>query len=167
MGRKYEGQRAVPPAEGERHRDAIHAFLSDCDGVACYLLTYRRDGLARMRPVTPFMDGWRIQVLTQDVQPKTGHIRRNPQVGFLLSGMQPRERVNDPVNVFVQATAELVDDAGEMERFLEKRERLTGRVADSPEDYRPLMILATPHYLRAEGFTGRRRPIVYRDFPGL
>ena len=52
-------------------------------------------------------------------------------------------------------------------QFLEKRERLTGRGADSPEDYRPLMILATPHYLRAEGLTGRRRPIVYRDFPGL
>ena len=167
MGRKYDEERAVPPEQGERHREAIHAFLSDCNGVAGYLLTFRRDGLARMRPVTPFMEGWRIEVLTQDVHPKTGHVRRNPHVGFLFSGMHPRERPNDPVSVFVQATAALVEDPERVARFMEKRERLTGRGVDPPEDYRPIVIRATPHYLRAEGFTGRRRPVVYRDFPGL
>ncbi len=167
MGRKYDAERAVPPEEAERHRDEVHAFLSDCNGVTGYLLTFRRDGLARMRPVTPFMDGWRIQVLTQDVHPKTMHIHRNPNVGLLFSGMHPRERANDPVNVFVQAMAELIEDPERVACFLEKRERFTGRAADPPEDYRPIVILATPRYLRAEGFTGRRRPIVYRDFPGL
>ena len=55
MGKKYDAERAVDAEHGERHRDEILAFMSDWDRVAKYLLTYRRDGRPRMRPVNAYM----------------------------------------------------------------------------------------------------------------
>ena len=164
----YEAEREVSADEGERHREEIRAFISDWDRVATYLLTIRRDGRPLMRPVSAFVEGWTIQTVTQNVHLKTRQVRRNPVVAYLFSGLEARERGNDPVSVYVQGLAELVEDAAEVEAFYERRSAATGRPRGHPGDtYTPYVIRTTPQYLRAEGFTGRRHPVIYRDFPDM
>ena len=169
MGKKYDAERAVSADEGERHRDEILAFMSDWNHVAKYLLTYRRDGRARMRPVNAYMvDGWHIQTVTQDLHFKTGHVRRDSRVGYLFSGMTPRERGNDPVSIWVEGVAELIEDQEIVRPFLRWREEVTQTGENNPgDDYVPFLIRTTPLYLRAEGFSGARSPVVYTDFPGI
>ena len=168
MGRKYNSERAVSPEEGEEHRDEILAFMADWDEVAKYLLTYRRDGRPRMRPVGAYMDGWHIQTVTQDVHLKTGHVRRDGRVAYLFSGMSGRDRGNDPVSVFVEGVAELIEDQERVRSFLLWRAERLGLDPTYPrDDFVPFLIRTKPLYLRAEGFTGRRHPVVYTSFPGI
>lgn len=167
-GRKYDTERAVSAEAGEAFRDEIRTFMSDPHDVAKYLLTYRRDGRARMRPVSAYMDGWHIQNLTQDVHFKTGHVRRDPRVGYLFSGMRGRDRGNDPISVFVEGVGEIIEDQEVVRRFLRWRAELMGLDPEYPRgDFLPLLIRVRPLYLRAEGFTGRRHPVVYTSFPGV
>ena len=164
----YEAEREVSAEEAERHREEVRAFISDWDRVAVYLMTLRRDGRPLMRPVSAFVEGWTIQTVTQDVHLKTKQVRRNPIVAYLFTGLEARERGNDPVSVYVQGVARLVEDAAEVEAFYERRAAATGRPRGHPGDsYTPSVIRTTPQYLRAEGFSGRRHPVIYRDFPGL
>lgn len=164
----YEAEREVSTEEGERHREAIRAFISDWDNVAVYLLTIRRDGRPLMRPVSAFVEGWTIQTVTQNVHLKTRQVRRNPIVAYLFTGLEARERGNDPVSAYVQGVAQLIEDPTEVEAFFERRAAATGRPRGHLGDsYTPSVIRTTPQYLRAEGFTGRRHPVIYRDFPGL
>ncbi|MDA0256954.1 MAG: hypothetical protein O3C25_04335 [Chloroflexi bacterium] len=168
IGRKYDTERAVSEEQAEGLRAEILAFMADGDNVAKYLLTYRRDGRARMRPVGAYMDGWHIQNLTQDVHLKTGHVRRDPRVGYLFSGMSGRDRGNDPVSVFVEGVAELIEDQDVVMSFLRWRAGKQGLDPGYPHgDFVPLLIRTTPLYLRAEGFSGRRHPVVYTTFPGV
>ncbi len=169
MGEKYDAERAVAIDEGERHREEILAFMADWDHVAKYLLTYRGNGRPRMRPVNAYMvDGWHIQTVTQDVHFKTAHVRRDSRVAYLFSGMSPRDRGNDPVSVFVEGVAELVEDQAIVRPFLRWREEVTHTGENNPgDDYVPYLIRTTPLYLRAEGFSGRRSPVVYTEFPGV
>ncbi len=167
-GQKYDSERAVSEEEAEGYRAEILAFMADWDDVAKYLLTYRRDGRARMRPIGAYMDGWHIQNLTQAAHLKTGHVRRDSRVAYLFSGMRGRERGNDPVNVFVEGVAELIEDQDVVRSFLRWRAGKLGLDPDYPRgDFVPLLIRTTPLYLRAEGFTGRRHPVVYTSFPGV
>ena len=137
MGKKYDAERAVGAAEGERHREEILAFMSDWNSVAKYLLTYRRDGRARMRPVNAYMvDGWHIQTVTQDLHFKTGHVRRDRRVGYLFSGMTPRDRENDPISIWVEGVAELIEDQSVVRPFLRWREEVTQTGFDA---FRPLL----------------------------
>ena len=86
----------------------------------------------------------------------------------LFSGMRGRERGNDPVNVFVEGVAELIEDQDVVRSFLRWRAGKLGLDPDYPRgDFVPLLIRTTPLYLRAEGFTGRRHPVVYTSFPGV
>lgn len=164
----YNAEREVSAEEAERHREEIRAFISDWDRVAVYLMTLRRDGRPLMRPVSAFVEGWTIQTVTQDVHLKTRQVRRNPIVAYLFTGLEARERGNDPVSVYVQGVAELVEDQAEVEAFYERRAAATGRPRGHPGDnYVPSVIRTTTQYLRAEGFSGRRHPVIYRDFPGL
>jgi hypothetical protein len=166
--RKHESERAVSGEAGEAVRDQIHAFMADSNDVAKYLLTYRRDGRARMRPIGAYMDGWHIQNLTQDLHLKTGHVRRDPRVAYLFSGMSGRDRGNDPISVFVEGVGEVIEDQEVVRRFLRWRAELVGLDPEYPRgDFLPLLIRTRPLYLRAEGFTGRRHPVVYTSFPGV
>jgi hypothetical protein len=166
--RKHDSERAVSAEEGEAFRDEIHAFMADPNDVAKYLLTYRRDGRARMRPIGAYMDGWHIQNLTQDLHLKTGHVRRDPRVAYLFSGMTGRDRGNDPISVFVEGVGEVIEDQEVVRRFLRWRAELVGLDPEYPRgDFLPLLIRTRPLYLRAEGFTGRRHPVVYTSFPGV
>ena len=53
-----------------------------------------------------------------------------------------------------------------MRRFVLWRAERLGLDPSYPrDDFVPFLIRTTPLYLRAEGFTGRRHPVVYTSFP--
>ncbi|PZC40116.1 MAG: hypothetical protein DK305_001103 [Chloroflexi bacterium] len=168
MGIKYDAEKEATQNELASNIENIHAFMSNWNDVAKYLLTYRKNGQSRMRPVNAYMNGWHIQSVTQDLHIKTTHIKNNQNVAYLFSGMQPRERGNDPVNVFIEGTAELIEDQFEVDKFLKWREDKTHTGLNTPgDDYTPFVIQVKPRYIRVEGFSGRRHPIIIRDFSKL
>jgi general stress protein 26 len=167
VSEQYDTEREVGREEGEAHREEIRQFMADRDGVAKYLVTLRKDGRPLARPVGAFLEGWTIYTVTEDIHPKTLQIRRNPVVAYIFSGMTGRERGNDPVSVFVQGRAELIEDQAEVADLFRRREAATGTGRGHPSEDRLFVIRTAPEYLRAEGFTGRRRPVIYRDFPGV
>ena len=82
--------------------------------------------------------------------------------------MSPRERGNDPINVFIEGTAELIEDQEQVFEFLEWRESITNTGLNTPgDDYVPYVIQVRPRYIRVEGFSGRRHPVIFRDFSNL
>ena len=168
MGKKYDAEKEANASEAQKNLDAIHSFMSDWDDVAKYLLTYRKNGQPRMRPVNAYMNGWYIQSVTQNIHLKTAHIRNNDNVAYLFSGMSPRERGNDPINVFIEGSAELIEDQEQVFAFLDWRESITNTGLNTPgDDYVPYVIQVRPRYIRVEGFSGRRRPVIFRDFSNL
>ena len=50
---------------------------------SAYLMTRRKDGREIMRPVSVFVDNWVCETITQDLQPKTTHVRNDAVVGYL------------------------------------------------------------------------------------
>ncbi|MAX11103.1 MAG: hypothetical protein CL710_01970 [Chloroflexi bacterium] len=168
MGKKYDAEKEANASEAKKNLDAIHTFMTDWDDVAKYLLTYRKNGQPRMRPVNAYMNGWYIQSVTQNIHLKTAHIKNNDNVAYLFSGMSPRERGNDPINVFIEGTAELIEDQEQVFEFLEWRESITNTGLNTPgDDYVPYVIQVRPRYIRVEGFSGRRHPVIFRDFSNL
>ena len=168
MGKKYDAEKEADISEIVTNLAGIHEFMSDWNNVAKYLLTYRKNGQPRMRPVNAYMNGWYIQSVTQNIHIKTAHIRNNENVAYLFSGMIPRERGNDPVNIFIEGTAELIEKQETVFQFLEWRENITGTGLNTPgDDYTPFVIQVRPRYIRIEGFSGRRHPIILRDFAKL
>ena len=168
MGKKYDAEKEANVSEAEKNINDIHTFMSDWDNVAKYLLTYRKNGQSRMRPVNAYMNGWYVQSVTQHLHLKTTHIKNNNNVAYLFSGMSPRERGNDPVNVFIEGTAELIEDQEQVFQFLDWRESVTQTGLNTPgDDYTPFVIQVRPRYIRVEGFSGRRHPVIFRDFSKL
>ena len=167
MSGQYDTEREVSREDAEKHREEIRLFMADREDVAKYLITLRKDGRPLARPVGAFLEGWTIYTVTEDIHPKTLQIRRNPVVAYIFSGMSGRERRNDPVSVFVQGRADLIEDQDEVADVFRRREAATGTGRGHPPEDRLFVIRTVPEYVRAEGFTGRRHPVVYRDFPAV
>jgi hypothetical protein len=164
----WDRERGLTAEQSEAFREEILDFISDRDARMTYLMTRRKDGREIMRPVDAFVENWVVQTMTQDVQPKTNHVRRDPIVGYLWVGREsrpepPSERWN-PKAVWMQGRAELVTDQAEVDAFYARREKATGTGRMHPEGETLYLIRTTPEYVRAEGWAGMHG-IVYRDFP--
>ncbi len=168
MTTQWDREKGVSRDEAEALREQIHDFISDRSQHMAYLMTRRRDGREVMRPVSTFVENWRVETMTQDVQPKTEHVRRDPVVGYLWVGHEDRvedrfPRWNPPV-VWMQGSAALVTDQDEVEAFYARRLAKAGRGRNHPPGDTLYIIRTEPEYVRAEGWMGQRA-IVYRDFP--
>ena len=168
MTTQYDRERGIPEAEAEALRGAILDFISDPSQHMAYLMTRRKDGREVMRPVSTFVENWRVGTMTQDVQPKTKHVRRDPIVGYLWVGQENRkedrlQRWNPPV-VWMQGRAELITDEAEVNAFYARRAAATGKGRSHPPEETLYVIRTEPEYVRAEGWIGQRA-IVYKNFP--
>ncbi len=164
----YDHEREIPAAEAEAFKDQIYQMIIQYHTVPTFMLTFRKDGLPRMRPVDAFLEGWTINTITQDKHVKTAHIRRNPVVGYLWVDRVGRRPGMEwaPKSVYVQGRAELIDDPDEVAAFFERRRKGIGVADAHPHDltYRRILVKVTPEYLRAEGFAEASRPVILRDF---
>lgn len=165
----WDRERGLTSEQAAAFRSAILEFISDADQHMAYLMTRRRDGREIMRPVSTFVEDWVVSTMTQDLQPKTEHVRRDPIVGYLWVGREGREDyvgVNwNPKAVWMQGRAELLEDQSEVDAFYARREKATGSGRMHPAEETLYVIRTTPEYVRAEGWAGMHG-IVYRDFPG-
>ncbi len=168
MTTQYDRERGISQEEAEALRETIHDFISDSSQHMAYLLTRRKDGREVMRPVSTFVENWRVGTMTQDLQPKTNHVRHDSIVGYLWVGHENRQedrfpRWNPPV-VWMQGRAELVTDPVEVDAFYKRRNTVIGRGRSHPPEETLYLIRTEPEYVRAEGWIGQRA-IVYKDFP--
>ena len=166
----WDRERGLTGQQSEELKSEILDFISDSSQHMAYLMTRRRDGREVMRPVATFVEDWIVGTITQDIQPKSEHVRRDPIVGYLWVGRENRsdrirDRWNPPV-VWMQGRAELVEDQEEVSAFYERRVRATGGGRGHPPEDTLYLIKVTPEYVRAEGWAGMHA-IVYRDFPGV
>ncbi len=166
----WDRERGLTAEQAEGFRAEILDFISDADQHMAYLMTRRRDGREIMRPVSTFVENWVVGTMTQDVQPKTEHVRRDPIVGYLWVGRAERdEYIGDrwnPKCVWMQGRAELVTDQSEVDAFYARREKVLGGGRMHPPEETLYLIRTTPEYVRAEGWAGMHG-IVYRDFPEI
>jgi hypothetical protein len=165
-------EQGVTTEQAESLRPEILEFLADSSRRMAYLMTRRRDGGEIMRPVATFVEDWTVGTLTQDVQPKTGHVRRDPVVGFLWVGRESRadgagatSAWNPPV-VWMRGRAELIEDQRVVSAFVERRAAAIGHSRNHRAEDDLFLIRVTPEYVRAEGWAGMHA-IVYRDFPAV
>ena len=164
----WEREQGATEDQAEEFRDQVHSFISDREQSAAFLMTRRRDGREIMRPVGTSMDGWTVTTVTQDVQPKTSHVRRDPVVGYLWTGREHREDWPgpgfNPKVVWMQGRAELIEDQDRVAAFFDRRREVTGRGRTHAESDTLYLIRVTPQYVRAEGWLGSHA-LVYRQFP--
>lgn len=162
---EVEKEASLDEAEGVR--DAILAFMQGREGpTANYLITLRRDGRPHSRPVLVFVQNWIVETMGQGEHLKTAHVRNNQEVGYLIT-----ERFGDPTvrprNVWVQGTCELIEDKEAIADFYRRRKEDTGVGDVSPEsDYTRILMRTTPSLIRAEGFLGPFKPVLFRGIPG-
>jgi hypothetical protein len=164
----WDKEKGLDSDSAEQYRDDILAFISDSKQSSAYLMTRRKDGREIMRPVSVFIDNWVCETITQDLQPKTTHVRRDPIVGYLWVGREQRSdwKANDdfrPKVVWMQGQANLVESESEVNDFYKKREERKGVGRVHPEGETMYLIRTKPQYLRAEGWQGSRA-IVYKEF---
>jgi general stress protein 26 len=167
VGETYEREREVPAEQAEALRGEIHDFIAQYQKIPSFMMTYRKDGRPIMRPVSTFVEGWTIGTITQDLHPKTQHIRRNPVVGYLWVDTKPRNGIPfGPKNVWVQGRAELIEDPDEVQAFFQRRLAAHNHGDAHPTDpnFQRILVRVTPEYLRAEGFAEFSRPVIIRDF---
>jgi len=165
----WDRERGITPEHAEGLRSAVLEFISDPDRHMAYLMTRRRDGREVMRPVATFVENWTVGTMTQDLQPKTEHVRRDPIVGYLWVGRESRPESPsgrwNPNVVWMQGRAELVEDQDEVNAFYARREKARGQGRGHPPEDTLYLIRVHPEYVRAEGWAGQHA-IVFRDFPG-
>lgn len=150
----------------ERIRSDVLKFIQGHDGeVMGYLITMRKDGRPTGRPVSTFIEGWKIGTISQYEHLKNRHIENNPEVAYLFTELHPAED-RRPRSVFVQGKCDIITDADTINAFFDRRKAARG-VGDAhpDEDWTRLLLVTSPTYVRAEGFLGRLKPAVYRDFP--
>ena len=171
MGETYEKEKEVDWGTAEKLIPEVHAFISQFNQIPSFFMTMRKDGRPLMRPVSVFVEGWQMETITQDIHLKTKHVQRNSTVGYLWVDKVARPGAPDwiPKSVWINGTAEVIEDANEINRFFERRQNATGSHDLHPTDhgYRRILIRTTPTYLRAEGFAEAARPVVIRDFSKL
>ncbi len=163
----WDRERGLTPEQAAAFRDDILDFISDPSQHMAYLMTRRKDGREIMRPVSSFVQNWVVETMTQDLQPKTKHVQRDPIVGYLWVGHEAREEYPgnrwNPKVVWMQGRAELITDQSVVDDFYARREKATGAGRMHPEGETLYLIRTTPEYVRAEGWAGMHG-IVYRDF---
>jgi general stress protein 26 len=163
----WDREKGLTKQLSEELRGPIRDFISDPSQHMAYLMTRRKDGREIMRPVSTFVEGWTVQTMTQDLQPKTNHVRRDPVVGYLWVGREPREEYPgnrwNPKVVWMQGRAELVTDQSEVDAFYARREKATGSGRQHPEGETLFLMRTTPEYVRAEGWAGMHA-ISFSDF---
>ena len=93
----WDRERGLTDERAEAFRSEILDFISDSSQHMAYLMTRRKDGREIMRPVSTFVEDWIVGTMTQDVQPKTEHVRRDPVVGYLWVGRDGRDEYPGPV----------------------------------------------------------------------
>ena len=172
MAPKWHGEVELPRERSEALRGEIHAFISGERGAtACFLTTLRRDGRPLTRPVNAMVTDWSVETVTQDIQHKTRHVRRNPVVSYLWVSAEGRPGFGAwaPRSVFLEGRARLLEDPADVEDFFARRVASGGRPEGEAHrgdpDYRRFLIRTRPAYVRAEGFAELSRPAVLRDFP--
>ncbi len=168
MGITYDREKELPAEMAAQLRPEIQAFVQQYQKVPSWLMTFRKDGRPVMRPVSTFVEGWTVQTITQDIQPKTKHIRNNSTVAYLWVDNQPHHnnRLMVPKNVFLEGTAELIEDDEVVQEFFARRLRIHnhGDAHPGDPDFRRILMKVTPRYLRAEGWVEGSAPVIIRDF---
>lgn len=154
-------ERAVSFEEAQAVLPEIEAFLRRrFPEVACFLTTLRKDGRPAIRQVGAFVTGWTIETATQPWHVKNQHIRRNPLVTYLWVGLTPGAFRAVP-NVMLQGICEIITDRAAVRDFDERRRAALGVTGATETERWLLRTRATS--LRAEGFTGPRRPVILTD----
>ncbi|PZC40268.1 MAG: hypothetical protein DK305_000952 [Chloroflexi bacterium] len=164
----WDKEKGLDADSANKFRQEILEFISDSKQSSAYLMTRRKDGREIMRPVSVFVENWVCETITQDIQPKTTHVRRDPIVGYLWVGREHRSdwKANDdfrPKVVWMQGVASLIEDESEVNIFYEKREAKKGVGRVHPEGETMHLIRTAPQYVRAEGWEGSRA-IIYKNF---
>lgn len=166
-GDHWNRERGADETEAEALRPEILEFIADQSQNMAFLMTRRKDGREIMRPVSAFVEGWTVWTITQDVQPKTTHVKNDPVVGYLFVGQEGRadwqNRRWNPKIVWYQGRAELITDQDEIAKFFERREAAIGSGRSHPPEDTLYLMKVTPEYVRAEGWRGSHA-IVYKDF---
>lgn len=152
-------------ATAERIKPDVLRFIRGEDGpIMGYLITLRKDGRPTGRPVSTFIEGWKIGTISQYEHLKNRHIENNPEVAYLFTELNPKVG-SRPRSVFVQGKCDIIKDADTINAFFERRKAVKGMGDAHPdEDWTRLLLLTSPTYVRAEGFLQRLKPAVYREF---
>jgi hypothetical protein len=106
-----------------------------------------------------------VGTVSQDVHLKNQHVRNNPVVGYLWVEQCPPPGVR-PKSVWMQGLCTVVDDDAEIDAFYDRRDAVRGVPANrhEGEEWKRLLFVTRPQIVRAEGFLGRLKPAVYREF---
>jgi len=171
MGKKYDSEQEVSIEVSEDLKNEIFLFIRDWKNTRAWLMTRRKDTREIMRPVGSFINkDWSVGTITQDLHIKTTHVKNDPITGYLWVEMDSERygRMDYPRNVWMQGSADLIDDEKEVKNFFDKRSAATGRGDAHPTDdtYKRMLINTKPEYIRAEGFykDNPMRAVIIRDF---
>lgn len=153
----------VDDAEAETARPAIHEFIQRLfPEVTLFMTTLKKDGSPSVRQVSSFVEGWTIGTITRSTHLKNLHIARNPVVTYHWVSLTPNEWRAVP-NVVIQGTCEIIKDPDIVEAFVRRRAEAR-RIAVTTSVNERWLLKTTPTMLRAEGFTGPRRPVILTTF---
>ncbi len=142
---------------------AIKEFINQrLPNVACFMTTLRKDGRPAIRQVGSFITGWTVETATQPWHVKNKHIRRNPLVTYLWVELHEAEH-RMVRNVMLQGECQIIESAEAVKDFDERRRQALGRNVGA-SDHERWLLRTHPTYLRAEGFTGPRRPVILTAF---
>lgn len=156
-------ERRVAPENAEDARGEIQEFIGRrFPDITCYMITLKKDGTPSIRQVSTFVEGWTVGTISQSTHIKNLHIRRNPNVTYLWTELKAGE-FRSAKNVWLNGTCEIVEDQAEVQAFLERRAAAYGQPLGESK-YLRYLLRTTPTYLRAEGFTGPRRPVILTEF---
>ncbi|MFN8532340.1 MAG: pyridoxamine 5'-phosphate oxidase family protein [Dehalococcoidia bacterium] len=151
--------------DAERVRAEVQAFIQGKGATFfAFMTTMRKDGRPHTRPVATFVEGWTVGTISQDLHLKNQHVRNNPVVGYLWVEQCPPEGIR-PKNVWMQGLCEVIDDQAVISDFYQRRQAATGHGdSHADEEWGRLLLRTTPQIVRAEGFLGRLKPALYRQF---
>tara|TARA_X000001036_G_C20431022_1_gene705185 strand:+ start:99 stop:596 length:498 start_codon:yes stop_codon:yes gene_type:complete len=157
-------EQGLSPEKALEYKQEIHDFISNKDLCMGYMMTRRKDGREIMRPVSTILDNWLVHTMTQDIQPKTTHIKNDPIVGYLWVGKETRDDHRwNPKVVWMQGTAELIQDQSQVNDFYAMREEKYGIGRSHSSEDTLFLVKTNPEYVRAEGWHGQNA-IIYKEF---
>ena len=161
---QWAKEQGLSPEKALEYKQEIHDFITNKEMCMSYMMTRRKDGREIMRPVSTIIDNWVVHTMTQDIQPKTAHIKNDPIVGYLWVGKETRDDNRwNPKVVWLQGNAELVEDQSQVDEFYAMRESKYG-IGRSHSSVDTLFLVKTkPEYVRAEGWHGQNA-IIFKDF---
>jgi len=160
----WNKEKGLSQEQSDSYKKEILGFISDKEQCMAYFMTRRKDGKEIMRPVSTIIKDWTVHTMTQDIQPKTLHVKNDPIVGYLWVGKETRDDHRwNPKVVWMQGLAELITDQIEIDNFYKMREEQWGIGRSHPSDDILFLIKTRPEYVRAEGWHGQNA-IIYKKF---